>query len=45
MGNERVEVVAFTSSLHPNADVRAKKYADMIIQKQSQWKQGRDVSN
>jgi len=45
MGSEHNEAVAFTTSLHPNTDVRAKKYADMIIQKQSQWKQGRDAPN
>lgn len=36
MGSEHVEVVAFTTSLHPNADVRAEKYAAMAVHTQNQ---------
>ena len=37
VGSESVEVVAFTTSLHPNADVDAEKYVAMINQTQRQW--------
>lgn len=37
MGSEHGKVVAFTTSLHPNTDVDAEKYAAMTIQRQRQW--------